>query len=130
VRTVLVVEDDNDLRFMLKLLLERAGYQVQEAAHGMGALHRISESVPDLIVTDIKMPILNGSDLIRRLREQEKTADLPIVVVSAYAVLPETASLADAIIAKPFAPEHIVDVVAKLIGGRPPSDPTSQQTGP
>ena len=121
-KTVLVVDDDADMRFMLKLLLERGGYQVSEAAEGLAALHAIKASAPDLVLTDLRMPIMDGAELIQKLRSDSATASLPIVLITAYAVLPETAELADEILPKPLAPERVVATVTKLLGGRRASD--------
>jgi len=121
-KTVLVVDDDPDMRFMLKLLLERGGYQVTEAGDGLAALHAVKARMPDLVLTDLRMPMMDGSELIERLRGDEVTAAMPIILITAYAVLPATAGLADETIPKPFAPERVVETVTKLLGGRRASD--------
>jgi len=125
-KTVLVVDDDPDMRFMLKLLLERGGYQVNEAADGLAALHAIKAQTPDLVLTDLRMPMMDGAELIQRLRADDATSGMPIILITAYAVLPATADLADETIPKPFAPERVVETVTKLLGGRRASD----QPGP
>jgi CheY-like chemotaxis protein len=121
-KTVLVVDDDSDMRFMLKLLLERGGYQVNEAADGIAALHSIKASLPDLVVTDLRMPLMDGSDLILRLRSDDATAHLPIILITAYLVLPATSELADATIPTPLAPERMVQTVRRLLGARRTTD--------
>ena len=121
-KTVLVVDDDPDMRFMLKLLLERGGYQVNEAGDGLAALHSIKAQMPDLVLTDLRMPMMDGAELIQRLRADQATAGLPIILITAYAVLPATTGLADETIPKPFAPERVVETVTKLLGGRRASD--------
>ncbi len=121
-KTVLVVDDDGDMRFMLRILLERGGYQVTEAGDGQAALLSIKATMPDLVLTDMRMPRMDGGELIEKLRADEDTAGLPIILVTAYAVLPVTSELADATIPKPFAPERVVSTVTKLLGGRRASD--------
>ena len=121
-KTVLVVDDDPDMRFMLKLLLERGGYQVTEAADGLAALHAIKAQLPDLVLTDLRMPMMDGAELIVRLRSDDATATMPIILITAYAVLPNTAELADETIPKPFAPERVVETVTRLLGGRRATD--------
>ncbi len=123
-KTVLVVDDDPDMRFMLKLLLERGGYQVNEAGDGVAALHSIKVQMPDLVLTDMRMPMMDGAELIVRLRGDEATAGVPIILITAYAVLPATADLADETIPKPFAPERVVETVTRLLGGRRATDRT------
>ena len=121
-KTVLVVDDDPDMRFMLKLLLERGGYQVNEAGDGLAALHSIKAQMPDLVLTDMRMPMMDGGELMVKLRGDDSTAALPIILITAYAVLPDTANLADETIPKPFAPERVVETVTRLLGGRRASD--------
>jgi len=121
-KTVLVVDDDGDMRFMLRILLERGGYQVTEAGDGQAALLSIKANMPDLVVTDMRMPRMDGGELIEKLRSDEGTARLPIILVTAYAVLPVTSELADATIPKPFAPERVVSTVTNLLGGRRATD--------
>ncbi len=127
-KTVLVVDDDGDMRFMLRILLERGGYQVTEAGDGQAALLSIKANKPDLVVTDMRMPRMDGGELIERLRSDEDTARLPIILVTAYAVLPVTSELADATIPKPFAPERVVSTVTNLLGGRRASDRQAAET--
>jgi CheY-like chemotaxis protein len=121
-KTVLVVDDDPDMRFMLRLLLERGGYQVNEAADGLAAVHSIKAMMPDLVLTDLRMPVMDGAELIVRLRSEEATARMPIILITAYAVLPDTAALADETMPKPFAPERVVETVTRLLGGRRATD--------
>ena len=104
--TILVVDDDAPTRFVLRMLFESAGHRVVEAAHGAAALEIISPHLlPDLVVTDLTMPILSGSELIERLRSAPATASIPIVVVSgnadsARALQPS--GLVEAVVDKPF----------------------------
>jgi CheY-like chemotaxis protein len=107
---------------MLRLLLERGGYQVTDAADGLAALHSIKATMPDLVLTDMRMPMMDGVELITKLRSEEATARLPIILITAYAVLPSTAELADETIPKPFAPERVVETVTRLLGGRRATD--------
>src|SRR5437899_7008979 len=81
--TALVVDDDSETRSLVRLILETEGYAVVEAAPGEEALGLIGPNpVPDVIVTDLAMPILNGVALIERLESEPRTATIPIVVVS------------------------------------------------
>ena len=121
-KSVLVVDDDVDMRFMLKLLLERGGYEVSEAGDGLAALHAVKASMPDLVLTDLRMPIMDGAELIEKLRSDEATSSLPIILITAFAVLPATADLADETLPKPLAPELVVETVTRLLGGRRATD--------
>jgi two-component system response regulator HydG len=79
---VLVVDDEASARSGLEKLLRQEGYAVDVAADGLGALEVAAERPPDVVVTDLKMPRMDGVDLLKKLREQDP--DLPVVVVTAF----------------------------------------------
>jgi two-component system chemotaxis sensor kinase CheA len=79
---ILVVEDQVVTRQMEKSILEAAGYQVVTAENGMDALNRLGQQDFDLVLTDILMPKMDGFTLTKKIRSNEKTKDLPVVVVS------------------------------------------------
>lgn len=81
--SVLVVDDEMLTRDLLRMMLERAGYEVVEAADGHQALQRVNERKPDLVILDVMMPDIDGYQVCRTLREQESTADLPVLMLSA-----------------------------------------------
>jgi len=82
-RLVLLVDDDPDIRYLMRVVLEAAGYSVAEAIHGQAALIRLeAEPVPEIVVTDLMMPVMKGNELVRRLRADLRWADLKIVVAS------------------------------------------------
>ena len=118
--TILVVDDDADTRFMLRLLLEPAGHEVVEAGDGEAALNFIKpNSLPAVITTDLCMPILNGEGLIARLRSEPRTASIPIVVVTASpdaARALEASDLVEAVVIKPFDPYVLADRILALAG--------------
>jgi CheY-like chemotaxis protein len=116
VTRILVVEDDPSLRSMLRLIFELAGYEVVEAGDGRAALDLMGGSqIPDIVTIDLMMPIMNGNQLIRRLRSETRTASIPIVVVSANARAAEGVQAsqrgADALVSKPFVPASLVRLV-------------------
>lgn len=82
-RYILVVEDEEDIVRLISFHLEKEGYLVKSAASGPEALDLVSERLPDLIVLDIMLPELDGLEICRRLRSNEKTAALPILILSA-----------------------------------------------
>jgi CheY-like chemotaxis protein len=112
--TILIVDDEPDVLFLLRLTLETAGYEVAEAAHGGEALNAIRASRPNLLVTDLMMPVMDGRELIRHLREEPETADLPIMLLSAN---PDHSSGADVVMRKPFNPRDLTKAIDDLVGG-------------
>src|SRR5689334_15017306 len=79
---VLVVDDEASARSGLEKLLRQEGYAVDAAADGPSALELASERPPDVVVTDLKMPKMDGVELLKKLREQDP--DLPVIVVTAF----------------------------------------------
>jgi len=103
--TVLIVDDDSQTRSLLRLILETEGYAVVEAAHGEEALGLIGPNpLPDVIVTDLEMPVLNGVELIERLQSEPRTATIPIVVVSGSdkSQALQASGRVEAVVSKPF----------------------------
>ncbi len=81
--TVMVVDDEVLTRDLFRLMLERAGFRVTEAVDGRDALKQIRFELPDLVILDVMMPHIDGYEVCRRLRLQEETATLPILMLSA-----------------------------------------------
>ena len=100
------------MRFLVRMTLENEGFDVVEAYHGAIALERVKESRPDLVVTDLMMPVMGGRELIDRLRSNPETASIPIVILSANGDL--RAGDADAALSKPFDLEVLVDTAHAL----------------
>src|SRR3954462_10501500 len=84
-QTVLVVEDHEDTRFMLRVILEQKGYRVVEAGDGMEAIGLAECEHPGLVLMDLTLPMLDGLSAIRHLRCQESLRLLPIVAISGHA---------------------------------------------
>jgi two-component system, chemotaxis family, sensor histidine kinase and response regulator WspE len=84
VKKVLVVEDHHDTSFLLCRLLKMEGYEVEHAIDGMVGYNAAESAPPDLIVTDIQMPRMDGIEMIKRIRESNACRQVPIIVMSAY----------------------------------------------
>jgi CheY-like chemotaxis protein len=109
---ILVVDDEPAQRSLLRRILERAGHEVSCAVNGAAALQAVRESPPDLMVTDMMMPVMGGAELIRRLRCEPATAGIPILAASSDSHL---AVGADAVVAKPYSWNHLVEVADALL---------------
>ena len=83
-RVVLVVEDFEDNRFMMRRLLEMSGYRVVEAVNGKQAVEAAASERPDIILMDLSLPMLDGLAATRRIRAQDGLRKVPIVAVSAH----------------------------------------------
>lgn len=117
---ILLVEDDPAGRIMYAEWLGHAGFNVEQAHNGLQALERALDLIPDAIVTDLKIPGIDGYELTRRLKGDVRTQGIPIVAVTGYAPFAQDPSRADragcdAIIPKPCLPEDLERTVRSLI---------------
>ncbi len=114
---VLVVDDDERIRELLRVTLELAGYSVREAASGELALLSIEERVPELVLLDVVMPGLDGWQLLRRL--EERHGSIPVIMFSGQvddeAAAEAAAHGARGFIGKPFDPEHLLARATRLL---------------
>jgi CheY-like chemotaxis protein len=110
---ILIVDDEPDVRYLMRLIFESAGYQVTEARHGVAALKSVKARQPDLVTTDVMMPMMDGIEFIERLRSDPETAAIPILVVSGNS---ELAVAANTRLGKPFAAHDLLSAAARLIG--------------
>jgi CheY-like chemotaxis protein len=109
---ILVVDDEPDIRYLLRRIFERAGHDVVDAGDGVAALMSVSARPPDLVVTDMMMPVMGGLELIRRLRADPDTAQIPILAATGDAHL---AGAADAVVTKPYRPDQLLAAANALL---------------
>jgi two-component system chemotaxis response regulator CheY len=118
-RTILLAEDHADSREMLAVMLEMDGYRVVRAQDGLEALDLAKADQPDLIITDVNMPRMNGIDLIRAIRAAENgLAVVPIVAITAYGssfCLEARDAGADEALSKPLGYENVQEIVNNLL---------------
>ena len=115
---ILVVDDDADLRATFAAFFEQEGYLVYEAEDGAAALDVAAALVPDLVLLDLNLPRVTGSEVLRKLRKEPETADLPVVVVSAQLpeYLPRLEGLRfQAALEKPCAPTELIAAVQSAL---------------
>jgi DNA-binding response OmpR family regulator len=117
---VLCVDDERDVTDLLRFLLTRAGCEVRTAASGHDALAEVSARRPDLMVLDLMLPDLDGFSVCEILRREKKTADIPILMLTAWATPDARAhglklGARDYLI-KPFRPQELVARVRELLG--------------
>jgi CheY-like chemotaxis protein len=102
-RRVLVVEDDPPVRSIVAMAVEAEGYEVETASNGQDALNKIQSHAPHVILLDLMLPVLDGRQLIKLLREDPTTAHIPIIVMSAaYDVANDPAVESVVVLPKPF----------------------------
>jgi CheY-like chemotaxis protein len=117
--TILLVEDFDDTRLIMKLWLMKLGYRVVEADNGEDAVTLAEQQHPDLIIMDMMMPGLNGLDATRRIREYQSLQQTPIVAVSAYGAdeyrAKAIAAGCDEYVSTPFEPDALGALIQRLL---------------
>lgn len=121
--SVLLVEDDQDGRRMYAEWLTGAGFFVEQAHNGLQALDRALGSVPDIVVTDLDIPGIDGFELTRRLKQDQRTCDIPVLAVTGYAAFTSDPGRAlragcDAVLLKPSTPDELETAIRTLIEAR------------
>jgi CheY-like chemotaxis protein len=118
-RTILIVDDFDDTRLLLRTWLQKKGFDVSEAENGNRAVDSAERNRPDLIIMDVEMPELDGLAATRRIRNLSNLAGVPIIAVSAYGAdqYRELALAAgcDEYVSTPFEPEELERLIVSLI---------------
>jgi two-component system, cell cycle response regulator DivK len=123
---VLLVEDDRDGRRMYAEWLSQAGFRVDQAHNGLQALERAFETIPDVVVTDLNIPGIDGFELTRRLKQDARTRLVPVLAVTGYAAFaadPGRAQRAgcDAVLEKPCSPDDLETAIRQLMSSARPA---------
>jgi CheY-like chemotaxis protein len=119
--TILVVDDDADIRTLIRTVLETSGHDVTLAASGREALNKLKRRQYELVVLDIMMPAMSGYEVLEQIRAMPSRAATPVIVVTAKhdpsGVMREVKGGAIDHLAKPFLPEELEEVVARALSG-------------
>jgi len=119
-KSIVCIEDESEMIDLMRLILGRRGYEVRGATSGMDGLKLIREEKPDLILLDLMMPEMDGWEVYQQIKADEKTRDIPVIVVTAKAqsidrVLGLHIAKVDDYIAKPFSPQELLNSVEKVL---------------
>jgi CheY-like chemotaxis protein len=116
---VLVVDDFEDNRAMYTVFLTYSGYDVLEASDGVEAVEVTSKQLPDVVVMDLSLPLMDGWEATRRLKGDPRTRHIPIIALTGHALSGHTQDAedagCDAFLAKPCLPESLVEKVQELL---------------
>ncbi len=133
-KRILVVDDEPDVRNFIAACLEDAGFVVETAVDGVEALEKVKANTPDLMTLDMVMPRKSGIKVMRTLRENEKWARLPVIVITAHARdefgsedIKEFNAIASGLrprytLEKPVTPEKLVMSICEILGVAPETD--------
>ena len=118
---VLCIEDDPEMIDLIKLILERKGFRFIGAVGGREGLEAIAREKPDLVLLDIMMPDIDGWDVYRQMKADERSKDIPVIVVTAKAqsidrVLGLHIAKVDDYVTKPFGPAELLRSIDRVLG--------------
>jgi len=119
VRKVLIVDDSVSMRQMVSFTLRQGGFEVIEAEHGQDALNKLQNTVVDLMITDLNMPVMDGITLIQNARKLPAMRTKPILMLTTEGLASKKeqgkAAGASGWIVKPFDPEKLLQTIAKVL---------------
>ena len=118
-KRILVIEDQEDNRAILRDLLTSAGFEVIEAVNGADGVAMAESETPDLILMDIQLPVIDGYEATRRIKANPALASIPVIAVTSYALSGDeakaTAAGCDGYVTKPFSPKALLAKVNEFL---------------
>jgi two-component system cell cycle response regulator DivK len=118
-KLILVVEDQEDNRQIIRDLLSASDYELAEAENGVEALAAVARQKPDLILMDIQMPVMDGYEATRRIKADPATKGIPIIAVTSYALSGDEQKARDAgcddYVPKPFSPRQLLAKIRQYL---------------
>ncbi|MDG2095519.1 MAG: response regulator [Phycisphaerales bacterium] len=118
-KRILVVDDEAHIQHVLSLKLRNAGYEVLTASDGEEGLHVATAASPDLVITDLQMPYMTGTDLCRAFAARQDTKDIPVIILTARGYALSDDDLANGnikeVVSKPFSPRLLIQMVQSLL---------------
>lgn len=122
-RYLVYIEDEQEMIDLVRLILNRRGYEIIGATGGREGLDAIREKMPDLVLLDLMMPDMDGWDVYQQMKADESTQNIPVIVITAKAqsidkVLGLHIAKVDDYISKPFSPQELVESVEKVLAQR------------
>jgi CheY-like chemotaxis protein len=127
--TILIADDHDDNRELLRLLLSGAGYEVREAKDGSECLTLARDNPPDLIIIDLSMPVIDGWGVFRELKADPHTRSIPCMAVTAHADLNRHEALEtgfSAYLSKPFRSDELLKTIATILANRETANQSSE----
>jgi two-component system cell cycle response regulator len=117
-KKILLADDEEDIKVVLKMFLESKGYEVCTAFDGLDTIDQVKREQPDVILLDIMMPLIDGFEVCKKLKADPTTAQIPVIMLSAASHAESIKRGLDAgaidYLVKPFEPEHLQKLLGKL----------------
>ncbi|NOJ81974.1 response regulator [Myxococcus xanthus] len=120
-KRLLIVDDELAIVEALQDILSVEGYDVDTAFNGAEGLHRMADAKPDLVLLDLMMPVMDGREMLRRMREDDDLRGIPVVVMSAGRISDEERRSSARFLAKPFELDVLLDTIAELLAEPQPN---------
>jgi CheY-like chemotaxis protein len=115
-KRILLVDDEKDILETLQLILEMEGYSVEIASTGQQALEKMSANAPDLVFSDVMMPVMNGIELLKRLKAHPQHRAIPVIISSAGNIDAQALRCCDAFLRKPVDLDVLMQTIARVLG--------------
>jgi CheY-like chemotaxis protein len=113
--TILIVDDEGPVRQLISQVLKDGGHHILQAIHGAQALEMIGKDRPDLVLSDVMMPVLSGAELCRQLKASADTRSIPVILMSSAGRQSADGAGGDAFLEKPFHFEDLEDLVRRWL---------------
>ncbi len=119
-KKIVYIEDDLEMTYLIKMILERKGYEIISTNDGMEGFELIEREKPDLILLDLMMPNIDGWDIYHQIKSSEDTSDIPVIIISAKAqpidkVLGIQIAKVNNYIGKPFKPQELLESIEAIL---------------
>lgn len=119
-KKIVYIEDDIEMTYLIKMILERRGYEIISTNNGLDGFDLVTKENPDLILLDLMMPEIDGWDVYHQLKSNNQTEKIPVVVISAKAqpidkVLGLQVAKVTNYISKPFKPQELIEVIENIL---------------
>ncbi len=121
-KTILIVDDEFGILEVLESILSDAGFSVQSAINGQEALSRMQKTVPDLVILDFMMPLLDGAGVITAMRADKRLRSVPVLLASALPekTIAEHCNSYNVFLRKPYKTERLMEEISRLLGKSAP----------
>lgn len=120
VKTILIADDEEDLRLLVQVTLENPSYRILTAVDGCAAMEAIHAQIPDVLILDWMMPGLNGGEVVEKLQQNPDTAGIPILMLTAKDSIESREHMASlnlaGVLIKPFSPLELIQKVREVLG--------------
>ncbi|MBW9262703.1 MAG: response regulator [Candidatus Thiodiazotropha sp. (ex. Lucinisca nassula)] len=117
--TALIIEDNEDNRIVMTFILKSGGYEVIEAETGNGGYQKAVEEIPDFILLDIQLPDINGTEVLKQLRDNESTREIVVIASTSYAMSGDRQRLleagCDGYLEKPIDPARVLSQIKAIL---------------